>query len=375
MKINPKSNTSNLPEPKPGIMDISAYVAGKSKVSADVKTIIKLSSNENTLGPSPKATKAYLDHAALLNRYPDSACASLRDAIARTHNLDKDRIVCGAGSDELIGLLVHAYAAFGDEVLYSEHGFLMYKIYAQGNGATPVTAKEKNLTADVDALLAAVTPKTRIVFIANPNNPTGTYITAGEMKRLRAGLADNIILAIDGAYAEYADRPDYSDGRELVDATENTVMLRTFSKIYGLSSLRLGWGYFPAGIADVLNRVRGPFNVSGAAIAAGTAAMEDTAYTAEVKKHNSIWLERLTAEFKKIGLTIYPSLANFLLVEFPSQGKTSSAANHFLMARGIIPREVASYGLPECLRITIGTEAENQALIATLQEFMSRDSL
>ena len=375
MKTNPQSSSSALPAPKSGIMDISAYVAGKSKAAGDIKKIIKLSSNENTLGPSPKAIKAFTDHASLLHRYPDSAAAQLRDAIARVHGLDKDRIVCGAGSDELIGLLVHSYAGVGDEVLYSEHGFLMYKIYTQSNGALPVTAREKNLTADVDALLAKVTAKTKILFLANPNNPTGTYIPASELKRLRSGLPDHVILAIDGAYTEYADKPDYSDGRELVDATENTVMLRTFSKIYGLSSLRLGWGYFPASIADVLNRVRGPFNVSGASIATGIAAVEDTAYTAQMKKHNSIWLAYMTTELTKLGLKVTPSLANFLLVHFPAKDKTSGAANTFLMAHGIIPREVGNYGLPECLRITIGTEEENRAVINALQEFMGSGRL
>ena len=361
------------PKPKSGIMDISPYVAGKSKTNADVQTLIKLSSNENTLGPSPKALAAYGEHAKKLNRYPDSNAEKLRDAIARVHKLDPSRIVCGAGSDELIGLLTHAYAGAGDEVLYSQHGFLMYKIYAQGNGAKPVTAPEKDLTADVKSLLARVTSKTKILFLANPNNPTGTYLPASELKRLRNRLPGNIILAIDGAYAEYADHPDYSAGKELVDATENTVMLRTFSKIYGLSSLRIGWGYFPPAIADVLNRLRGPFNISGVAIDTAIAAIEDTAYTAKMKKHNSDWLAVVTDELSQLGLTVYPSCANFVLVEFSRNGKTAQAANQFLMERGIIPREVGGYGLPNCLRITIGSAQENRAVISALQEFINHD--
>jgi histidinol-phosphate aminotransferase len=351
-------------------MDISPYVAGKSQASADVQQIIKLSSNENPLGPSPKAIKAYTEHAAKLFRYPDSASTKLREAIAKVHGLEAERIVCGSGSDELIGLLVHAYAGPGDEVLYSQHGFLMYKIYAQGNGATTVTADETNLTADVNALLAKVTPKTKLVFLANPNNPTGSYLPASELKRLHKGLPEHVILVIDAAYAEYSDKAEYSGGSELVRNTHNTVMLRTFSKIHGLASLRIGWGYFPPAIADTLNRVRGPFNVSGVALAAAAAAIEDTQYVNYVREHNNTWLKWMSGELSRLGLIVYPSLANFLLVEFAREGKTAAEANTFLLARGIIPREVAGYGLPHCLRITIGTEAENRAVVDGIKAFL-----
>jgi histidinol-phosphate aminotransferase len=363
---------SLLPTPQPGIMAIKPYVAGKSKTQSKVKKVIKLSSNENTLGASPRAIKAFVSNAKNLYRYPDSGASSLKNAIAEVHKLDPERIVCGAGSDELIGLLINAYAGKGDEVLYSQYGFLMYKIYTQAAGATPVTAPEKNLTADVDAILAHVTPRTRIVFIANPNNPTGSYLSAKEMNRLRAGLRSDIILAIDDAYAEYADKKDYSDGRELVDSTQNTVMLRTFSKIYGLSSLRLGWGYFPAEIAGVLNRVRGPFNVSGVAQAAGIAAIKDVKYTERMRKHNAKWLKWAGNEISKLGLTVHPSIANFVLVEFPQKGKTAAAANAFMMKEGVIPRDVVGYGLPDCLRITIGTAEENRMLIKVLKKFMGK---
>lgn len=362
--------SSSLPEPKPGILDIQPYVAGKSAASKEKQTVIKLSSNESALGPSPNAIRAFTDHAAKLHRYSDGNCTLLREAIARVHALDPERIMCGSGSDELIALLTHAYASAGDEVLISQHGFLMYKIYAQSFGARCVAAPEKNLTTDVDALLAHVTERTRILFLANPNNPTGSYLSSSEVRRLRAGLPPHVILAIDGAYAEFADTPDYSDGRELVDASENTVMLRTFSKIYGLSSLRLGWGYYPASIADIMNRVRGPFNVSGVAQVTGIAAIKDTEYTAKVKAHTILWREWVAKEISACGLTVYPSLANFLLVEFPHENKTAQAANDFLLARGIIPREVAVYGLPHALRITIGTEEDNRALVAGLQAFM-----
>lgn len=362
----------SLPQPKSGVMLIKPYVAGKSKASGSAQKIIKLSSNENNLGPSPHAIKAIIEHAPKANRYPDGSAAELRQAIGEVHGIDPDRIVCGAGSDELIGLLIHAYAGAGDEVLYSQYGFLMYNIYSQAAGATPVTAPEKNLTADVDALLAKVAPQTRIVFLANPNNPTGSYLPASEIKRLREKLPSHVILAIDGAYTEYVDRPDYTDGQELVDSTSNTVMLRTFSKIYGLSSLRLGWGYFPPAIADALNRIRSPFNVSAVAQAAGIAALKDTKYTQHSKEHNAKWLKIVSDEVKALGLTVHPSVANFILVEFAKSGaKTAEAANNFLMSRGIIPRDTVGYGLPDCLRVTIGTEEENAALLKALKEFVT----
>lgn len=362
----------SLPQPQPGIMSIKPYVAGKSK--AGTQKIIKLSSNENNLGPSPLAIQAAAESATKMHRYPDSGCAELRQAIAEVQGLDADRIVCGAGSDELIGLLVNAYAGPEDEVLYSQHGFLMYKIYTLGAGATPVVAPEKHLTADVDALLAHVTSHTKLVFIANPNNPTGSCIPASELKRLHAGLPKNVILVIDDAYAEYVEASDYTDGRELVDAAENAVMLRTFSKIYGLSSLRLGWGYFPKAVADVLNRVRGPFNVSAVAQAAGVAAIKDVEYVKKIKAHNTQWREWVAGQLASNVMTVHPSAANFILVQFPGGKLSAQAANAFLLERGIIPREVGEYGLPDCLRITIGTEEENRALVDGLKAFVDSNA-
>ncbi|NBX03434.1 MAG: histidinol-phosphate transaminase [Alphaproteobacteria bacterium] len=359
---------SQLPKPNAGILDIAPYVGGKSKAAPGVK-VVKLSSNESPLGPSPKALAAFTESAKYLHRYPDGNSQKLREAISQVHKLPVEQIICGAGSDELIQFLVSAYAGVGDEVLYPEHGFLMYKIYAQSRGATPVTAPEKNLTTDVDALLAAVTERTKIVFVANPNNPTGSYISSSEMARLQKGLPPHVILAIDGAYAEFPEHADYSDGHELVASTENTIMLRTFSKIYGLGGMRIGWAYAPANIIDVLNRVRGPFNVSGAAIETGAAAMLDTEFTAAAIAHNTKWLAWLSAELSALGLTAYPSAGNFLLVGFPS-GKAKNASA-FLMERGLIVREVANYGLPDCLRITIGLEEDNKAVVATLKDFLA----
>jgi histidinol-phosphate aminotransferase len=358
-----------LPTPKPGILDIAPYVGGKSK-SASGKPVVKLSSNESPLGASPAAIAAYNETGKSLHRYPDGNAALLREALSGVFGLPAERLVCGSGSDELIGLLIHAYAGAGDEVLYPEHGFLMYKIYAQSFGATPVTAPETNLTTDVDNLLKALTPRTKMVFVANPNNPTGSYITKAELVRLHAGLPSHVLLVIDGAYAEYPEHHDYSDGRELVDQFDNVVMLRTFSKIYGLSALRLGWAYAPAHIIDVLNRIRGPFNVSAAAINAGAAAARDTAFTQKAREFNSKWLPWLSSELSGLGLKVYPSLGNFILVKFPGGKHSAANANLYMMEHGYIPREVANYGLPDCLRITIGLEEDNRAVAKILADFM-----
>ena len=281
--------------PRQGILDIAPYVPGKSALAGGGPAI-KLSSNETPFGPSPRAVEAYLAGAKTLSRYPDGSARPLREAIAKLYGLDPARIVCGAGSDELLGLLATAYLGPGDEAIYSRHGFLVYRIVILARGATPVVAPEKNLTADVDEILARVTPATRMVYLANPNNPTGTYLTFDEVKRLRAGLPDDVLLVLDAAYAEYVRANDYESGIELVATTSNTVMTRTFSKIYGLASLRIGWAYCPDAVADALNRIRGPFNVSGPAIAAGVASLEDRAHMQRAAEHNEIWRGRMTED-------------------------------------------------------------------------------
>jgi histidinol-phosphate aminotransferase len=362
---------ATAPMPGPGILDIAPYVGGESKV-AGVERPIRLASNESALGPSPKAIAAYKALAGEIHRYPDGGAVELRAALGRHHGLDPERIVCGAGSDELIGLLQRAYAGPGTEVLYSRHGFLMYSIGALAVGATPVAVPERDLTADVDALLAHVTERTRIVFIANPNNPTGTYLSAEEMARLHAGLPPNVVLAIDAAYAEFVNRNDYEAGVSLVNRASNVVMLRTFSKIYALAGLRLGWAYCPPEIADVLNRIRGPFNVSAPALAAGLAAVEDVAALARARAHNDHWLPWLSERLKAIGLELTPSVGNFVLARFPKEPrKNADAAFVFLQKRGILVRQMGGYGLPECLRITIGTGEEMEAVAAALTEFMA----
>lgn len=370
---------TKLPTPKPGITEISPYTPGKSKADGAAR-VIKLSSNENPWGPSPKALAAYAAEGQHMNRYPDGGHSTLREAIARVQKLPAEQLICGAGSDELIGMLVHAYAGAGDEVLYSQHGFLMYKIYALGNGATPVTAPEKNLTLDVDAMLAAVTPRTKIVFVANPNNPTGTVVPFSEIRRLRAGLREDIILGLDAAYAEYLPPltsppqaggkeggPDYEDGISLVKENTNTIVLHTFSKIYGLPALRLGWAFAPAHIIDVMNRVRSPFNVNTPALAAGVAAMEDQEYVAQMRAKNTSELTRVSSAIAALGYDVVPSTTNFLLVKF---GADTASVNQHLASRGLIVREVGGYGLPDYLRISIGTTEENGLLIDALNAFV-----
>jgi histidinol-phosphate aminotransferase len=359
------------PMPRPGILDIDPYIGGEAKAEG-VERPIRLASNESALGPSNKAIAAYRALAAEIHRYPDGTAADLRGAIGRQHGLDPDRIVCGAGSDELITLLLRAYAGSGDEVLYSRHGFLMYAINAQAAGATPVAAPERNLTADVDALLARVSPRTRVLLLANPNNPTGTYLSIESMNRLHAGLPPSVLLAIDAAYAEFVDRNDYEPGVRLVDGTDNVVMLRTFSKIYALAGLRLGWAYCPPEIADVLNRIRGPFNVTAPAIAAGIAAVEDSEALERARAHNARWLSWLSERFAALGLPVTPSVCNFVLPRFPDDARhNAEAAFEFLRKRGILTRKMAAYGLPQHLRITIGTGKEMEAVVAALGEFMA----
>src|SRR3954462_12474627 len=363
-------SAATAPVPGPGILDIAPYVGGESKAEG-VERPIRLASNESALGPSPKAIAAFRALAGEIHRYPDGSAIELRGALGRQHGLDPARIVCGSGSDELIGMLLRAYADPGSEVLYSRHGFLMYPIGALSVGATPVAAPERDLTADVDALLERVTERTRIVFIANPNNPTGTYLPISEMRRLHAGLPPHVLLAIDAAYAEFVNRNDYEPGVALVNRAENVVMLRTFSKIYALAGLRLGWAYCPPAIADVLNRVRGPFNVNAAALAAGVAAVEDIGALARARAHNERWLPWLSERLPRLGLPLTSSVGNFVLPQFPEDPRRNAdAAFAFLQSRGILTRKMGGYGLPRHLRITIGTGEEMETVAAIIAEFM-----
>lgn len=360
------------PQPRPGVLDIKAYVPGKSSAPGLAK-VFKLSSNETPLGPSPRAIAAYKAVAAHLQDYPDGSAAELREAIGRVFGLDPDRIVCGAGSDDLLNLLARAYLADGDEAIHTTHAFVVYPIATLGTGAKPVVAAETNYTANVDAILAAVTNKTKIVFLANPNNPTGTFISFDEVKRLHRGLPPQVLLVLDAAYAEYVRRNDYESGIELVATNDNVVMTRTFSKIHGLAAVRLGWMFGPAHVVAAINRIRGPFNVNAPSIAAGIAAIEDQEHQERSREHNTRWLGWLTQEIEKLGLQVTPSVANFLLIHFPqTEGRTAKEADAFLTARGLILRQVGVYKLPNALRMSVGTEEANRLVIVALKEFLAK---
>jgi histidinol-phosphate aminotransferase len=361
------------PRPIKGILDIAPYVGGDAGADG-LARIVKLSSNESATGASPKATAAFRAAADSLHRYPDGASSDLRRALAEMYGLNVDGVICGNGSDEIISYLTHAYCGSGDEVLYSQHGFLMYPLSAMASGATPVAAPEEGFTTSVDALIAAVSERTRIVFVANPNNPTGTYLPESEVRRLRAGLPDDVLLVIDSAYAEFVTRNDYSPGIEIVDGHENTVMTRTFSKIYGLAALRLGWAYCPVEIAQVYHRVRPPFNVNAAAQAAGVAALDDIGHTDRARVHNEEWLDWLTRSFRSLGLEVIPSVGNFVTVKFGNgDDGRAQTANAFLKQRGILPRDITAYGLGDYLRFTVGLAEENEAAVAAIKEFLEND--
>ena len=358
------------PVPRPGVLDIAPYVPGKSSAPGVAK-VFKLSANETPLGPSPKAIEAYKAAVATLEDYPEGSSAILREAIGKSFGLDPNRIICGAGSDEILNFLAHAYLRDGDEAIMTAHCFLVYPIATMANGGKCVVVPEKDFTADVDAILAAVTPRTKIVWLANPNNPTGTYVPFDEVKRLQRSLPSHVLLIIDAAYSDYVSRNDYEAGIELVATTENTVMCRTFSKIHGLASLRIGWLYGPAHIIDAVNRIRGPFNVSTPAMMAGVASLADTAFLEKARAHNEQWRGWLTEEIGKLGLKVTPSVGNFVLIHFPeTKGRTADEADAFLTKRGLVLRALKNYKLPHALRLTVGTEEANRLVVAGLRDFL-----
>lgn len=356
-------------QPRPGILDIKPYKPG----AAAPKGAVKLSSNENALGCSPKAAEAFKAAADRLHIYPDGGAVRIREAIGKAEGIDPAQIVCGAGSDEILQLLGRAYLGPGDTVLQSQYGFLVYRLVAMQSGAQLVSAPESGFATDVDAMLeAAHKHKPRIVFLANPNNPTGTWIPRAEVERLHAGLSDDTLLVLDAAYGEFVDHPDFESGMGLVNYHKNIVVTRTFSKIHGLAGIRLGWAYGPAEIIDVLNRVRGPFNVNLPAIEAGIEAIGDEAFIARSKAHNAHWLAYLTQQLGGLGLEVTPSVCNFVLVHFPqTAGRTAEEADRFLTSKGLVVRDVKPYGLPHALRISIGLEADNRRVVEALTEFMA----
>lgn len=352
-------------KPQPGILDIALYQGGKAHV-AGVQNAVKLSSNENPFGPSDKAKEAFARTVHSLHRYPNTDHAALREAIAEVHRLDADRVICGVGSDEIITFLCQAYAGPKDEVVFTEHGFLMYRISALAVGATPVEVRERERTTDVDAILAACNRRTKLVFIANPNNPTGTMISMAEVERLAAGLPKQAILVLDGAYAEYVE--GYDGGQALVESRSNVVMTRTFSKIYGLGGLRIGWGYGPKPIIDVLNRIRGPFNLSNTQLETAEAAVRDQEFVAKCRAENARMRHWLAESLAELGVPSDTSMANFVLARFASD-EEAGACDAFLQEQGLIVRRVAGYKLPNCLRITIGDEAACRRVAHAVAQF------
>jgi len=363
------SNGSSVgPLPRPGVLNISPYIGGES-VLPGVNRTLKLSSNEGAFGVPPGAQEAIRQAVSEVYRYPEGGSEALRAAIGKRWGLDPARIVCGAGSDELITHLCLAYGGAGRDILMSAHGFAVYQISGTYAGSRVIKVPERNLTADLDAMLAAVSPSTRVVFLANPNNPTGSMVPAGDVARFRAALPPDVLLVLDSAYAEYVTRADYDAGVKLVDATNNTIMLRTFSKIFGLGGMRVGWGYGPPAVIDVLNRVRGPFNISVAGGAAALAALAEPNWVETGQAHNVVQRARLTEGLRAAGLTVWPSEGNFVLADFGTV-PAANAADEFLRRHGIIVRKVGGYGLPHCLRITVGTEEEVGMVIDGLTQFM-----
>jgi histidinol-phosphate aminotransferase len=351
--------------PKPGILDIALYQGGESKLPGFVAPL-KLSSNENPFGPPPSAVSAMAEAATMAHRYPSTDHMGLRTALSEVNGLDPARIICGVGSDEIITLLCQAYAGPGDEVLYPEHGFGMYRISALAAGATPVTAPEKERVVDPEAILDAVTDRTRLIFIANPANPTGTMLPLEAFEDLAARLPERCLLVMDGAYVEFAE--NYDGGKRMVETRDNVVMTRTFSKVYGLGGIRVGYGYAPRDIIEVLTRIRGPFNLSSVALAGAEAALRDTDWVEQALRINADERARLTGGLRQLGVACDDSTANFVLARFTGESEADEVDAH-LKASGIIVRAPKSYGLPECLRITVGRPQDNDAVLGALTEF------
>ncbi len=357
---------ADRPTPQPGILSIAPYTPGKAQAASGV-TAVKLSANESPLGASPRAIAAYEEWARKLEVYPEGSSRALRQALGEVHGLDPERIVCGNGSDDILHLLAQVYLGEGDEAVMSRYGFSVYPIVTKGASAEIVMADEADYTASVDRLLAAVTPKTRMLFLANPNNPTGTYLSAAELDRLHAALRPDILFVLDSAYAEYVTAGDYEVGIELVNRAENVVMVRTFSKM-GLAAARIGWMYGPAAVVDAVNRIRGPFNVNAPGQAAAAEAARDVAFTAKLRDYNRKWRDWLVEALSSNVIRVVPSQANFVLALFPDP-TVAAAAFQALFDKGLIVREIGVYGIPNGLRISIGPEAAMRQLVEVLKEF------
>jgi len=363
---------ADRPEPQPGILKIAPYVPGRSDTPAGV-TLVKLSANESPLGASPKAIEAYRATADKIHIYPEGSSRLLREALGEVHGLDPNRIVCGFGSDDLLHLLAQIYLGEGDAAVMSQYGFNVYPIITRGASAKVLVAPEPDYRADVEGLLRAVTARTKIVFLANPNNPTGTYLGSAELRRLHDGLRKDILLVVDSAYAEYVTADDYTAGIDLVNEADNVVMVRTFSKM-GIAGERVGWTYGPAHIVDAVNRLRGPFNVSLSGQAAAIAAARDVAFTKRLRDHNARWRDWLTKSLSSNAVRVPPSQGNFILALF-KDAETTRAAFSALRDKGLLVREMHSYGIANGLRISIGLEAAMRAVVEVLKDFGARGAI
>lgn len=358
------------PIPRRALQGMAPYEAGKA-LSSLAPTRFKLSSNEAPLGPSPQAVAAYHAAAEKLSVYSDGTARVLRKTLGQIHGIDPDRILCGAGSDEVLFLIAYAYLEAGNTALCTEHGFLLYPIVIAAAGATSLTVPEVDLKIDPEGFLKALTPQTRAIYIANPNNPTGTYLTEEELQRFHAALPSHVVLVVDEAYAEYAEKaPGYASALKLAESAPNLFVTRTFSKAYGLAGLRLGWGYGPPPMIEVMNRIRPPFNVNVAALMAGNAAAQDTEHLAKAKAHNTLWRPYVTEKLIELGLRVTPSAGNFILIHFPDiPRKTVTEVDVHLLSQGIILRRMEPYGFKNSLRMSIGTEEANNSVISALSEF------
>ena len=358
----------NAPAPKPGILDIAPYVGGKSSI-VGISEPMKLSSNENALGAGSKAREAYEAAIKNIHIYPDGRATKLRAAVAEHHGLEPERLIFGNGSDEVFALLNQAYLTPGDNIVTGQYGFLAYRISALGCEAQVKLAPEPGYKAEVDALLAEVDERTKIVYVSNPSNPTGSYNSGEEIRRLHEALPPHILLVVDEAYAEFVAEPDWETTFPLARNASNIVVTRTFSKIHGLGGLRVGFGYAPIGVAEAVDRIRLPFNVSIPGIEAATAALGDEAHQRASREMVQTWRPRLTQAIRGFGFEVLPSAGNFVLVLFRDEKRNAAAASDYLNSKGIIVRPVGGYGIHDGLRITVGTEDQNRAVIDALSEF------
>ena len=365
----------SLLKSKIDIKNIPLYQGGESKLD-QFSSVIKLSSNENPFGPSSSAINAYNEVKTKLHLYPDGSASGLKEALSEIYQVPKGRIICGAGSDEILCLACRAYSGPNDEIIHTQHAFSMYSIYAKSVGAFPVIAKEKNLTADIELILKCVSKKTKIVFLANPNNPTGTVLNRKDIVDLREALREDILLVLDGAYSEYMSQEDHDGALSLANTYENVLVTRTFSKIYGLAALRVGWGYGDISIIETLEKLRNPFNLNSPAIIAAREAVRDIGYTKHLREHNSQMIKEFIPKFRSLGLEINGEAANFILAKFPkNENKSADQADRFLRSSGIIVRRVNSYGLSDYLRITVGTKPQMNELYLKLKQFFEGNNV